>query len=226
MKPSAIILFISLFFFPACTLIRNPTDSQLNYVKTSFNEKVFKMGGQSAVIIGAKNNLVSNDIKKFVARFTIKSDKNEEYFVSFNDNKAYQNKKDGYADYVIMLLPGKYQLVGYELYGDYSIGYQTLSTYGNYSFSFEVKPDELVYLGCIVTETVNIETQNKKWYQQKYTNQIAYDTKIEDFSIASADLFSAYEAITGKKTEVRLIDFVDKKKVKNAEQGATPNENK
>ena len=188
------------------------SSSDLLKAKTSVaNMETFNMGGRAFVIIGTQNDLPAEGSSRFYAYFDIVDEKGEkvsEATVSLTEGTDSRN-------YMFMLNAGKYSLKNYRLedrerYDEKRYRYKKLDLSDRYSFWFEVKDGEAVYLGDIVTMTKRGERENKKWYQDKYTDHVLINAMIiKDSSAYLQDLFVRVRSYTDKKVETRLMSFRD-----------------
>ena len=204
--PKFYLLCVFFLLIAACSFPHRPTEGDLLMVKTSVaNKEVFDMGGQAFVIIGTQNDLTISKNVKFYSEFNIIDERGN---VVSNTRRFIMD-----GNYMFLLNPGKYRLDKYRLVAvessSSSIKTSTLPLYERYSFSFETKAGEVVYLGDIVTMTQRVEREDAKWYQTKYTGQVINNTVIKDSSANSKDLFERIEGYTNKKVQTRFINFRD-----------------
>ena len=210
MKFFAVIVIACSFLFCSCSVPTKPSESDLYYSMAAFNKEVFAKKGQCVTVLSAKNDLASSSFDAYVTKCVLRNKNGKKMTVYFSgeyQTYAYKNR-NGYYDYVLMLMPGKYSISEIELYASNGSMYSVLKIKTASDIYFEANPGELLYAGCLDIQTKNEKRQNKKWYESKYKDSyVPYFVKIEDKSEETKELIDLYESLTGVKSTTRLMRY-------------------
>lgn len=192
-----------------CNLPSIPGQEKIRLTETTFNDEIFVKGGRALILLEADNAVPSRVTMDNYLTF-----KNDHYgtFTIRTDNKKRNTVH-------MMLVPGTYTLTNYRLYGYSGGGNYSVSAsldYGDkYKASFTVKPGDVVYLGHVRNST-RLGPSTGGFFSPVKHNAATRITVADDSSKLSPNFVSLIEEYTGKKIEVRLMEWSE-----NTEKGKT-----
>lgn len=188
-----------MFLLCGCNMPSIPAKQTLVTTETTFSKEVFDKGGRALVIMEAYNNVPSSVLMNNYFKFQ------HPYYGEF---LVEINNKENLA--ALMLVPGTYNLTNYYLHGYRGGGnnsYSSTLDYKNkYAADFKVKPGEVVYIGKVDNKTVLGEWKGG-FFSPAKREAATNITVTDDSKKLSPNLLSQIELQTGKKLEVKLLNW-------------------
>lgn len=180
-----------------CNIPHRVYHSSVVKVETTFDKDVFAKGGRGVVILGAMNTLPSQaQVNNY---FTFSNP----YYGEF---EVVVDNKEKVAAF--MLVPGKYVLTNYKLYGYKNIGngyiYTTLDYKDAYEAEFEVKSGEVLYLGEVNNQVLQSQSYWKTFGQEKFKTASVL-TVTDKYKEIPINQQNNYKYWTGKEVKTKLL---------------------
>ncbi|MDR2426905.1 MAG: DUF4988 domain-containing protein [Endomicrobium sp.] len=204
-----ILFFLTVgFIISGCGVPKSPEsvdqETSGGYKRTFADEKT------SVIIAGAQNNIELPEIGNFKEFIEWTDQSGNIYPMDFGDDTSpmYIKGRNGITYIAIKVLPGKYKLNNFLIRAANSRYYSEIDFKKRYNASFEVKPDEVVFIGILKTFFEGAPAESSNRAEQM---KIKAATYLENGKEDLYKITDFYNTITKSQVQTNIMYWNDPK---------------